>query len=608
MIMCGIIGYTGKNKASTVLFDSLLNLEYRGYDSAGVAVIDDNKNINTVKTVNRVQSLIQLSENGEKIQGKTGIGHTRWATHGSPDIKNAHPHLSEKFAVVHNGIIENYSLIKKELIKDGFVFKSETDTEVVPFLLEKNYKVSFLESVIKTVQKLSGSFALVILCKDEPDTLIAVKKFSPLIIGFGENENFAASDITAVSNYTQKIAYLDDGEIAVIKPDGIKVYSIEGKLVCKEIKTVSRESLSIDKNGYEHFMLKEIYEQPQAFTKTAEHYLKKGDLSFEASGLDEVIRKIEKIHIVACGSAYHAGLAAKFAFEELSGIEVNVEIASEYRYSFPFISDKTLVIAVSQSGETADTIAALKLAKEKGAYTVAVVNVKNSTISRMCDSVFYTLAGSEIAVATTKGYTTQLCVLSLFALYIARKRNRIETQQLHKFIEEIKYVPLKMTEVLYMAEDIKNLAYKTVINSSVFFIGRNTDYAISQEASLKLKEISYIHSESYAAGELKHGTISLIEEGTTVFAVCCNKDLEDKMISNIKEVRARGAFVISVAQVGDKNIGGISDKIFYLPRTNRLFSPLIHIVFFQLLSYYIALKKDCDIDKPRNLAKSVTVE
>lgn len=608
MIMCGIIGYTGKNEASEILFNSLTALEYRGYDSAGVAVIDANKSINTVKTISRVQSLVPLSQNGEKIQGKTGIGHTRWATHGAPDVKNAHPHLSEKFAVVHNGIIENYGLLKKELIKDGFVFKSETDTEVVPFLLEKNYNGEFLESVRKTACQLTGSFALVILCKDEPDTLIAVKRFSPLIIGFGETGNFAASDITAVSNYTQRVAYLDDGEMAVIKPDSIKVYSIEGKPVCKEIKTVSSESLSVDKNGYEHFMLKEIYEQPQAFTKTAEHYLKKGNLSFEASGLEEVTQKIEKIHIVACGSAYHAGLSAKYVFEEVAGIEVNVEIASEYRYSSPFVSDKTLVIAVSQSGETADTIAALKLAKEKGAYTAAVVNVKNSTISRMCHSVFYTFAGPEIAVATTKGYTTQLCVLSLFALYIARKRNRIDNEQLHKFIEEIRYVPLKMTELLYRAEDIKNLAYQTLISSSVFFIGRNTDYAISQEASLKLKEISYIHSESYAAGELKHGTISLIEEGTTVFAVCCNKDLESKMISNIKEVRARGAFVISIAQEGDKNVGEISDKIFYAPCTSRLFSPIVHIVFFQLFSYYTALKNGCDIDKPRNLAKSVTVE
>ncbi len=604
--MCGIIGYTGENNASDILINSLTALEYRGYDSAGVAVIDENSSINTVKTVSRVESLITLSAKGKKIQGKTGIGHTRWATHGSPSLHNAHPHLSQKFAVVHNGIIENYSTLKKELIKDGFVFKSETDTEVVPFLLEKNYDGDFSESVRKTVKLIKGSFALVILCKDEPDTLIAVKKFSPLIIGLGERENFAASDITAVSSYTDRVVYLEDGEIAVITPKKVQFYNGQGQLKEKEIKTVSTDFGGTDKKGYEHFMLKEIYEQPEAFTRTAEHYIRKGNLSFDEMKRD--IRDFEKIHIVACGSAYHAGLAAKYAFEELAGIEVGVHIASEYRYSSPFINEKTLVIAISQSGETADTIAALNLAKAKGAYTAAIVNVKNSTVSRICHSVFYTFAGPEVAVATTKGYTTQLCVLYLLALYIAKVRNRINDDELNNMIEEIRHIPLKMAEVLEKVEDIKELSFKTEMSYSAFFIGRNTDYAIAQEGSLKLKEISYIHSESYAAGELKHGTISLIEKGSTVFAVCCNKSLESKMISNIKEVRARGAFVISVAQEGDKNIGEISDCTVYMPVTNSLWSSSVHILFFQLFSYYTALKRGCDIDKPRNLAKSVTVE
>ena len=604
--MCGIIGYTGENQASQILFNSLKALEYRGYDSAGVAVINENSNINTVKTTNRVESLVTLSDNGKKVQGKTGIGHTRWATHGEPDLKNAHPHLSESFAVVHNGIIENYSTLKKELIKDGFVFKSETDTEVVPFLLEKNYDGDFYDSVRKTVNMLTGSFALVILCKDEPDKLIAVKKFSPLIIGLGEKENFAASDITAVSSHTHRVIYLEDGEIAVITPKKVQFYDRYGRLKEKQIKTVSTDFDGTDKKGYEHFMLKEIYEQPEAFARTAEHYIKKGNLSFDEIKL--YVRNFEKIHIVACGSAYHAGLAAKYVFEELARIEVGVHIASEYRYSTPFINEKTLVIAISQSGETADTIAALNLAKTKGAYTAAIVNVKNSTVSRLCHSVFYTFAGPEVAVATTKGYTTQLCVLYLLALYIAKIKNRINDDELNNMIGEIRHIPLKMSEILDNAEDIKRLALDTRNFTSAFFIGRNTDYAIAQEASLKLKEISYIHSQSYAAGELKHGTISLIEKGSTVFAVCCNKSLESKMISNIKEVRARGAFVISIAQKGDKNIGEISDCIVYMPVTNSLWASSVCILFFQFFAYYTALKKGCDIDKPRNLAKSVTVE
>ncbi|MEE0945975.1 MAG: glutamine--fructose-6-phosphate transaminase (isomerizing) [Acutalibacteraceae bacterium] len=604
--MCGIIGYTGKEEASDIIFHSLQRLEYRGYDSAGLSVMDCQGEFNTVKTTNRVASLIEKTDNGNKTKGQTGIGHTRWATHGEVSETNAHPHLSGKFAVVHNGIIENYIELKKQLENQGYVFKSETDTEVVPLLLSYNYHGDFMDSVRKTVSALKGSFALAIMCKDFPDTLIAVRNFSPLIIGLGENGNFAASDITAIGSFTENIIYMEDGEIALITPKSIDIYGKDGQAVKKQIKKVSADNTDVGKDGYAHYMLKEIFEQPKAFSKTAEHYIKNDSISHDSIGIEqERLKAFDKIHIVACGSAYHAGLASKYVFEELNGIPVYVQIASEYRYEKTPIDSKTLFIAISQSGETADTIAALTLAKEKCAYTVAVVNVKNSTLSRICHTALYTLAGPEISVATTKGYTSQLCVLYILALFLGKNTGMIDSEQEKDLVNEIKKLPFAMAEILERSEEFKKLSFNT---PHLFFMGRNTDYAISLEASLKLKEISYINSTAYAAGELKHGTISLIEKGTVVFAICCNERLKGKTESNIKEVKSRGAYVMIMAQYGNREAELLGEKVLYVPKVNTLFSPCVHIIPLQLFAYYTALELGCDIDKPKNLAKSVTVE
>ena len=603
--MCGIVGYTGNKSAIDILLYGMKTLEYRGYDSAGISVTDDKGDFHTVKTTNRVEALRKKSK---KLPiSCTGIGHTRWATHGEPSKINAHPQLTHNFAVVHNGIIENYSRLKEELIKSGENFESDTDTEVIPHLLEKSKEKSFLKLVIKTVALLEGSFALAILSKKEEGTIIAARRFSPLIIGLSGDGNFVASDITAVLPYTKKVIYLEDGETAEVKKDSVTVYDSRGLKIQKKIIEIKNSVKTVDKGSFAHYMLKEIYEQPKAIREIINRHIKDNTVIFKGLYFDnKKIKAFDKIRIVACGSAYHAGVAAKYVFESLIKTEVITEIASEYRYKENFDNEKTFFIAISQSGETADTIAAANFAKQRGAYVLSVVNVEESSLSKLSDDVIYTKAGTEIAVATTKGYTTQLLILYLLALYLADIKGTLQNGE--SFINELKSLPQKTEEILKNADYIKKLAKQAGKIKSVFFIGRNTDYATCLEGSLKLKEISYINSEAYAAGELKHGTISLIEDGTPVMAVITNKKLLKKTESNIKEVKSRGAQVLAVLRESDKKIYTLFDKVIFIPDTNDLFMPLLSVVPLQMYAYFIALNRGCDIDKPKNLAKSVTVE
>jgi len=608
--MCGIVGFTGKKETAEYLLHGLLRLEYRGYDSAGIAVIDKHK-IKVEKTVKRINDLIEKTDNGKKVEGKTGIGHTRWATHGVPNEENAHPHLSGdgKFAVVHNGIIENYIELRSELMAEGVVFKSETDTEVVPHLLSKYYEGDLKEAVEKTVERLEGSYALGIICTDYPETIVAVKHFSPLIIGLGESGNFIASDVTAVVSETKNIVYLEDGEKAFLTPDGVEVFGTDKKKKEKEVSVVDWDISAAEKGGFDHFMMKEICEQPRAIAQTVESRIKGGKIEFEGLSLDsEKLKKLDKIYIVACGSAYHAGMVGKYVFEEMLRIPTTVDIASEFRYRNPIVDEKTLTVIISQSGETADTLAALKEAKQRGSHILSVVNVVGSSIAKASDDVIYTWAGPEIAVATTKGFTTQLSVLYMFAIWAAEKLETMEKEKIQKIFEGLLGLPETIQKIIDQKDKIKSLAEKCGDPASLFFIGRNMDYAISLEASLKLKEISYIHSEAYAAGELKHGTISLIEEGRTVIALTCCRAFFDKMLSNIKEVKARGAYVLACANEGDTKIEQEAEEVIYVPEVHPMLSGAVEVIPFQIYAYYVALFKGCDIDKPRNLAKSVTVE
>ena len=608
--MCGIVGYTGRTSAAGFLLQGLEKLEYRGYDSAGISVLD-NKSFETCKTVSRIEKLYAETNGGKNITGNTGLGHTRWATHGAPSIKNCHPHLSnnQKFAVVHNGIIENYSVLKEELLSEGFTFDSETDTEVIPQLLQKYYKGDIKAAVSAALKRLEGSFALGIICSDFPDTLITAKRFSPLIIGIGESCNLIASDITALVSTTKNVIYIDDGEIAFLTPAAVEIFDSNGAMVNKKITVIDWDISSAQKGGFDHFMMKEITEQPDCILKTLESYTKNNEIFFGNLKLGkQKLKSINKIEIVACGSAYHAGMVGKYAIEELLRIPVNVNLASEFRYSNPIIDRNTLTIAISQSGETADTLAALKEAKRKNSHIMAIVNVVGSSIAKAADDVLYTRAGPEIAVATTKGYSTQLTLLYLFSIWAARILETAATDRISGLINDLRQIPHKITEILEQKPVIKKLADSFGTPKSVFFIGRNTDYAVALEASLKLKEISYIHSESYAAGELKHGTISLIEDGTPVIALCCCKRLFDKTLSNVKEVRARGAKVLACVPAGFKAFNGEEIKVFTVPETDPLFTAALEVIPFQLFAYYIALSCGCDIDKPRNLAKSVTVE
>ena len=608
--MCGIVGYTGKASAADFLLNGLEKLEYRGYDSAGIAVLHD-KSFEISKTVERIETLFSKTNNGNNIKGSLGVGHTRWATHGAPSLENSHPHLSNdrKFAVVHNGIIENYSVLKQELMEDGFQFTSETDTEVIPMLLQKYYKGDIKAAVAATLKKLEGSYALGIICADCPDTLVAAKRFSPLILGIGENCNLVASDVTALVSHTKNVIYLEDGETAYLTPASVEIYDSEGAMSNKRISVIDWDISSAQKSGYDHFMMKEIIEQPDCVKKTLESYSKNGEITFGNIKLTEQkLKKINKIEIVACGSAYHAGAVGKYVLEELLRIPVNVELASEFRYRNPIIDSNTLTVVISQSGETADSLAALKEAKKKGSHILAVVNVVGSSIAKAADDVLYTRAGPEIAVATTKGYSTQLIVLYLLGIWAANILGTANKEQLKALIDELQLIPQKISEILAQKSLAQEVAQDFANAKSIFFIGRNIDYAVSLEASLKLKEISYIHSEAYAAGELKHGTISLIEDSTPVVALCGCKRLHDKTLSNIKEVRARGAKVLACVADGDFNFKEDKIKTLNFPATNPLLMASLEVIPFQLLAYYVALQNGCDIDKPRNLAKSVTVE
>lgn len=608
--MCGIVGYIGENQAAPILLEGLSKLEYRGYDSAGIAVFNNNQ-IEIAKAKGRLSILSEKTDSGRAVPGSMGIGHTRWATHGEPSDINSHPQVSSsgRFAVVHNGIIENYISLKKKLINNGVEFISETDTEVIAHLFEHYYNGDIIDTMIKVINRVEGSYALGVLCSDYPDQFIAVRKASPMIVGLGENENFIASDVTAILKHTRNIYYLEDNEIVVLKKNSVKVYNTDKEEINKEVFTVDWDVSAAEKGGYEHFMMKEIEEQPKALRDTISPRIKDGKIVLDDVSLTtQDIKNINKIYIVACGSAYHVGVVGKYAIEKMCRIPVEVQVASEFRYCDPIIGKNDLVIVISQSGETADTLAALKEAKNHGARILSIVNVVGSAIANASDDVIYTLAGLEIAVATTKAYSTQLAVIYLIAAYMAEKLGLLTSGEYAKLVNDIEALPDKVAEILKSKEEIQYLASKFYNCHSIFFIGRNLDYAVSLEGSLKLKEISYIHSEAYAAGELKHGTISLIEDGTLVIALATGHELFDKTISNVKEVKARGAVVMGVTTIEHNHMEDVADYVVKIPTTNEMLLPSLTVIPLQLFGYYVASLKGCDIDKPRNLAKSVTVE
>ena len=609
--MCGIVGFIGREEAAPILLDGLARLEYRGYDSAGVAVLDNGR-LHVAKAKGRLQVLSDLIEGGAAIHGTLGIGHTRWATHGAPSDVNAHPQMSRsgRIAVVHNGIIENYAQLKDFLVSQGVPFVSETDTEVVAQLIEHFYEGDLLAAVGKVLHRIEGTYALGIICADEPDKLIAVRKDSPLILGLGDGFQFMASDVTAIIKHTRDVIYMEDGEVAVLTRSGIRCYDQLLQPVEKEVSHVDWEIDAAEKGGYEHFMFKEIMEQPEALRRAIFPRIKDGRVIFEDFGLtDDYIQNISKIYIVACGSSYHVGMVGKYNLERLMRRPVEVALASEFRYMDPIVDERTLVVVISQSGETLDTMAALREAKRLGAKILSIVNVVGSSIARESDVVLYTWAGPEIAVATTKAYSTQLAVVNLLGLYLADKLGTVAPERYARAVEELLLLPVKMEQVLEKKERIQYFASQYFNHDSVFFIGRNVDYALGLEGSLKLKEISYIHSEAYASGELKHGTISLIEDGTLVLALGTYGKLFDKAMSNVVEVKSRGADVLSlVTEEHEAEMGRVANGIVTIPATDELLLPSLGVVPLQLFAYYVALQRGCDIDKPRNLAKSVTVE
>ncbi len=606
--MCGIVGYTGSQNAAPVLLEGLKKLEYRGYDSAGLAVIQGNT-IQISKVTGRIANLCEKTQDGRLTPGTTGIGHTRWATHGAPTDTNAHPHASNdgRFAVVHNGIIENYVELRRELTEKGYHFESETDTEVIVHLVEMYYRGDFKQAVMKASNRLQGSYALGIVCSDEPDRIFVVREASPLILGVGIGENYFASDVTAMVAYTRNAIYLEDGEFAELTPDSIRVFDCTGREISKPVSRITWDIQAAEKGGYDHFMLKEIMEQPRAAKATLAPRIQNGEIVLE--GFDPALMKdVHKILITACGSAYYAGCAGKYTIEKLCRIPVQVELASELRYADPLVDQHTLLIVLSQSGETADTIAAMKECRRRGAKVLAIVNVVGSTIAKLADVTLYTWAGPEIAVATTKGYTTQLLVLYLFALSAAKELKTVEDGEYRRLLNALKALPKQIQQVLDMNPGIPKLAKKYHETPSMFFIGRNTDYAVALEGALKMKEISYIHAESYAAGELKHGTIALIHEGQPVIALCCNGAVVEKTMSNIVEVKARGAEVLAVANRENQKIVSLADDMIFIPKVDPLLCAVVEIIPLQLLAYHVAKENGCDIDKPKNLAKSVTVE
>ena len=608
--MCGIVGYIGTHQAAPVLLDGLAKLEYRGYDSAGIAVYDGEK-IRMEKAVGRLKVLEELTQDGATLPGTVGIGHTRWATHGVPSDLNAHPHFNHdhSIVVVHNGIIENYLKLKKKLAGKGYEFLSETDTEVIAHMLDYYYKGDLLDAISKVMHRMEGSYGLGIMFRDHPDEVYAVRKDSPLIVGTSPEGNLIASDVPAVLKYTRDVYYLENEEIVKLTRDGLHFYNIDEEELEKEATHIDWDMNAAEKGGYEHFMLKEMHEQPKAVKDTLTPRIKNGDVVIEELGMtDEEIRAIRKIFIVACGSAYHTGVTAKYVFEKLARIPVEVDLASEFRYRDPILPENTLVVIVSQSGETADTLAALRLAKEKGVRTLGIVNVVGSSIAREADNVMYTWAGPEIAVATTKAYSTQLIAQYLLAMKFAKVRGTVSQNDFDAMIQSLERLPEQISLLLSHKENVQRFANRYLAAEHVFFIGRGIDYAISMEGSLKLKEISYIHSEAYAAGELKHGTISLIEDGRLVVAVLTQPELYKKTISNIQEVKTRGAFVMAVTTVGNTEVEKVADYVVYLPETNPIFANSLAIIPLQLFGYYVSIGRGLDVDKPRNLAKSVTVE
>ena len=608
--MCGIVGYIGKEEAAPILLDGLSKLEYRGYDSAGIAVFDG-ESINVAKTKGRLKVLSELTHDGRMLPGTLGIGHTRWATHGSPSDTNAHPHLNseETIVVVHNGIIENYLKLKKKLESKGYRFVSETDTEVIAHLLDYYYRGNPLEAVTKIMHRMEGSYALGIIFKDHPNELYAVRKDSPLIVGHTDGGSIIASDVPAVLKYTRDVYFIENEEIVRLTEQNMEFFTVDEEPLKKEPVHIDWDANAAEKGGYEHFMLKEMYEQPKAIADTFSPRIKDGRIEIEELGMDdEAIRAVKKIVIVACGSAYHTGMTSKYIFEGMARIPVEVDLASEFRYRDPILTDGTLVIVISQSGETADSLAALREAKEKGCNVLGIVNVVGSSIAREADNVMYTWAGPEIAVATTKAYSCQLIALYLLAMKFAHVRGTISEGELAEMIEDLKKLPAQVEMLLNNKDRIQKFANRYLAAKSIFFIGRGIDYAISMEGSLKLKEVSYIHSEAYAAGELKHGTISLIEDGTLVTALLTQENLYKKMISNIEEVKTRGAFVMAVTNEGHIDVEKAADYVVYIPKTNKYFTNSLAIIPLQLFGYYVAVGRGCDVDKPRNLAKSVTVE
>ncbi len=609
--MCGIVGYIGDKEAAEFLLEGLSKLEYRGYDSAGIAVFDG-ENVQVEKSVGRLAALREKISD-RMPQGCLGIGHTRWATHGRPSDRNAHPHTdcSGDFVIVHNGIIENYLSLKEELIEKGHKFESETDTEVVAHLIEDVYEGDFEGAVREVLHRIEGSYSLVFMSRKHPDRLICTKQDNPLVIGLGDGENFIASDIPAIIARTRRTFIMNDGEMAVVRKDSVKITNRRGEEVNKKIFEVNWNAEAAEKGGYEHFMLKEIHEQPKAVRDTMSQRISKDGSSIVMDELKwdaDYLNSFDKIYIVACGTAYHAGLVGKFYIEKLARIMVEVDVASEFRYRNPIVDDKTLLIVVSQSGETSDTLAALKESKRLGAKTLAITNVVGSSISREADQVLYTWAGPEIAVASTKAYTTQLILMFMLALYMAEIRKTQTPERVSELISLLKKIPAQVSETLSDVEPIKTFAKQYGFNEDVFYIGRSLDYAVALEGALKLKEVSYIHAEAYAAGELKHGTLALIVEGVPVIALATQKSVYEKTLSNIKEVKARDAVVIGIAPEGDEELEKYVDHVMKVPETDELLIPLLTVVPLQLLAYYAAITRGCDVDKPRNLAKSVTVE
>ena len=609
--MCGIVGFIGQEPTAPLLLEGLAKLEYRGYDSAGIALLSEN-GIEIHKTKGRLEVLSERIAGGKNMTATAGIGHTRWATHGRPSDENSHPHCSAsgRFAIVHNGIIENYAALKKQLEKEGVPFASETDSEVIAHLIERAYTGDFLGAVRTAISQLEGSYALGVLCSEHPEELIAVRNASPLIVGLAEEGNFITSDIPAVLTHTRRVLQLSDHELVRLTRDKVEVFDSAGLPVDKMETVVSWDISSAEKGGYAHFMINEIMEQPQAISATISPRIgADGGIVLDGIRLTTgELQKIRRIYMVACGSAYHACVVGKYVLEKLTRVPAEADLASEFRYRDPLVDENTLVIIVSQSGETADTLAALREAKRRGARVLSVVNVVGSTIANESDDVLYTWAGPEISVATTKAYSTQLTMLYLITFYIAEKLGRIDSRDLRRLLSALIHLPDMVSGILRQAPDIRQLSQRYAYLDHAYFIGRNLDYAVALEASLKLKEISYIHSEAYAAGELKHGTISLIEEGTFVVALACHEKLFDKTISNIREVKARGAEVLVVTTDDNRRSLPEADHIIYIPKTNDLLMPSLEVVPMQLLGYYIALIRGSDIDKPRNLAKSVTVE